>query len=431
MAGKVKLVPSWLKFDYKGLLLIILLLILLLILSLILAACSNPATPGTNGIGAVPANTPAATITPAPQSNAVPGSFPVYGSPECNKIAKETTPWPPLKVPSLADYVDALYFGGIEYMASYFNTRDTFEVGPEFGRVKYQESGYEVSPGWQCLEGVAAAIEPNTPVYSVKGYSPQFRLAVRSNEGLKLYEMFTRPGAKTGSDLWDIGGKTQYIGINTKEDGKTEITSIKEVAQVDRLVDAVLKAPITVTPGTTYMLRYFIAFHLKDGTVTQLAYTDAGELRSGSGVKLPQEVNKTIEETIKAVPPAVIASLTPTPKVQPGKAVNLAQDYQLDQASSILLKFARAGGREITDKAEIKRFAVSLDKAIPTLDSSLYPIVITEDVAAIIFKLSEDRWTILDYDRKAGILQLYANEEYNRVTISAPPEFIKLLNWPK
>ena len=55
-----------------------------------------------------------------------------------------------------------------------------------------------------------------------------------------IYEADTNPHAKKGADLLDIGGKVEYIGINSPLDGKTELASIKEESLVSSLVEMVL-----------------------------------------------------------------------------------------------------------------------------------------------------------------------------------------------
>ncbi len=89
--------------------------------------------------------------------------------------------------------------------------------------------------------------------------------------------------ARLGSDLLDIAGKVTYIGINSYQDGRTEIGKISSLAQVQRLVALVLAAPVDqqhVATETTTPI--FVDFHLRDGTQALRAfYAATGELDFG------------------------------------------------------------------------------------------------------------------------------------------------------
>jgi hypothetical protein len=106
------------------------------------------------------------------------------------------------------------------------------------------------------------------------GYNPKFRLAVHSgpDSGIALYEAFANPRAREGRDLLDIAGKVKYIGVNSEVDGTTELTAIRESKQVDSLVSLVMSAPIEQTSTADDGDRYFIMFHLNDGTTVSRAY---------------------------------------------------------------------------------------------------------------------------------------------------------------
>ena len=47
-----------------------------------------------------------------------------------------------------------------------------------------------------------------------------------------------------GVDLLDIGGKVTYIGVNSEQDGVTELGAIKGKTQVSALINMVLQAPV-------------------------------------------------------------------------------------------------------------------------------------------------------------------------------------------
>ena len=213
---------------------------------------------------------------------------------------------------SHVDWIDLVQFNGIQYIAvggymgSYFEGADArglveADLGPEFARVKNKLAATHLVVPQCCRDGDAAYLDAGTPVYIVKGYNPEFRLAAYRDDRLVLFEADTNPSAQTGADLLDIGGKVQYIGVNSSEDGVTELAAITDPEQVAVLVELVLGAPVDQTHLTQVSIQYFIAFHLRDGTITTRAYSpDSGEL--SRGIMLPEAFGTAVEQTLSAAP---------------------------------------------------------------------------------------------------------------------------------
>ena len=197
------------------------------------------------------------------------------------------------------DWVDFIRFGGITYSASPVPGRPLVanDLGPVFATVKFKLDGNVQDPNYQSKDGDAAFLNPGTKVYTVKGYKPTFRLAAYRNGLIELYESDTNPHAKVGADLLDIGGKVLYIGINSEQDGKTELAAIKDSKQVADLVTMVLKAPVNQNYRSQGSSQYFIAFHLQDGTSVIRAYwPDSGEL--SRGILLPTAFGAAIKQAL-------------------------------------------------------------------------------------------------------------------------------------
>ncbi len=103
--------------------------------------------------------------------------------------------------------------------------------------------------------------------------------------------------AKIGADLLDIGGKVNYIGVNSNQDGTTELAAIKNPKQVAQLVAMVLSAPVDQTRVSQGGPQYFLAFHLKDGTVVIRAYwLNSGEL--ARGILLPKAFGSVVAHAL-------------------------------------------------------------------------------------------------------------------------------------
>lgn len=201
---------------------------------------------------------------------------------------------------TVIDWVNFVRFGGITYVAVAIRPGRALaqsDLGPVFAIVKFKLDGNVHDPGYQTKDGDAAFLDAGSKVYTVKGYSPTFRLAAQQNNGLTLYEADTNPQARKGGNLLDIDGKVRYIGIVSEQDGITELGAIKDRGQVARLVGEILQAPVDQhRQGGD--LRYLLVFHLLDGTVVERTYwPDTGIL--ARGILLPA----AFEQAIKAALP--------------------------------------------------------------------------------------------------------------------------------
>ena len=199
-------------------------------------------------------------------------------------------------------WVDFVQFGGITYVRLHPDREPPMEegdLGPEFARVAFKYEGNVFDPSYQTnngKDGDAGYLDPGTPVFAVKGYKPEFLLAARSVGELVLYVSDTNPSARTGADLLDIGGKVRYVGVNSPVDG-SELAAIRDPSQVETLVAMVLVAPVDQTRRDQDGPRYFIAFHLDDGTTLVRAHRlESGEL--SRGIMLPREFRNAIEEAL-------------------------------------------------------------------------------------------------------------------------------------
>jgi hypothetical protein len=167
-----------------------------------------------------------------------------------------------------------------------------------FATVRFKLDGNVHDPGYHAKDGDAAFLNAGTRVYLVKGYSTTFRLVASSNNSLLLFEADTNPNAKKGADLLDLAGKVQYIGVNSEQDGTTELAAIKDPKQVTNLVSMVLGAPVDQNHASKGGTRYFLVFHLKDGTaVTRAYFLDTGEL--ARGILLPKAFGFAVEQALK------------------------------------------------------------------------------------------------------------------------------------
>ena len=148
-------------------------------------------------------------------------------------------------------WVPMVKFDGIHYVRRWYlvgkftradiDDLTTEHLGPELFRVAFRGDGYAGS-GYRHQDGDATFLNPGTPVYTVKGYSPKFRLATLEQGRPTLYEADTNPLARTGEDLLDIRGKVTAIDILNDDDENTLLATIDDGPTIARFVDKVLEA---------------------------------------------------------------------------------------------------------------------------------------------------------------------------------------------
>jgi hypothetical protein len=198
------------------------------------------------------------------------------------------------------DWVNFIRFNGITYLATSMHPQDGLSasrLGPVFDTVKFKLDGNVHDPNYQMKDGDSAYLDAGTQVYTIKGYKPKFRLAAHFAGHIQLYEVDTNPQAHTGADLLDIGGKVLFIGINSEQDGLTQLGAIKDSREVASLVNMILASPVNANRVGQGALRYFVDFHLLDGTSVIRAYwPDSGILQRG--IVLPKAFADAVQQAV-------------------------------------------------------------------------------------------------------------------------------------
>ncbi len=198
------------------------------------------------------------------------------------------------------DWVNFIRFNGITYLATSMHPQDGLSasrLGPVFDTVKFKLDGNVHDPNYRAKDGDSAFLEAGTQVFTVKGYKPTFRLAAHFAGHIQLYEVDTNPQAHTGADLLDIGGKVLFIGINSEQDGLTQLGAIKDSREVASLVNMILASPVNANRVGQGALRYFVDFHLLDGTSVIRAYwPDSGILQRG--IVLPKAFADAVQQAV-------------------------------------------------------------------------------------------------------------------------------------
>ena len=147
------------------------------------------------------------------------------------------------------------------------------------------------------LNGDAEGFEAGTPVYILDDYAPSFRLVVKEDSEILIFQAHLNPHAVKAGDVMDIGGRVKRISIHDPNKYK-EIASITDQEQIEKLVALFLEAPysneVLMNPGTKAVT---IRFYLADGTETGgFLWLDSGVY--GSFIQLPEEFCNSIRNII-------------------------------------------------------------------------------------------------------------------------------------
>jgi hypothetical protein len=201
---------------------------------------------------------------------------------------------------AVIDWVDFVVIGEVHY-----NSQDAYgyeltkaDLGPEITRTRCMMSDRVSDPEYQIQDGDAGYLPPGTPIYELKGYDPSFRVVARSDGELRIYESDSDPDAAHGSDIMDLAGKVDYIGVNSVRDGRTELAAIRDPEEVRSLVEMVLGSPVDQDrfPADNEMDdQVFVAFHLDDGSITARAFYPTSRILA-RGIIVPQEFSDAIVE---------------------------------------------------------------------------------------------------------------------------------------
>lgn len=202
------------------------------------------------------------------------------------------------------DWVDFVKLRGVTYTADYRQEATLTEenLGPVFGSVRYRVSGNVTDPEYRTKEGDATFLEKGTPVYTVKGYDPRFRVAARRDRRIILYEVDVNPRARVGANLFDLEGKVASIRIGDLKEDRM-LAEIRDPGQVKALVAETLKAPaLPEKEGSRRRQgdQYFITFIHANGTTSRRAFwPETGLLAAGYGLQMPHPFTSAILQSLQ------------------------------------------------------------------------------------------------------------------------------------
>lgn len=187
------------------------------------------------------------------------------------------------------------------YQSDNYMNNDEFKnitLGKVFTKVKHKIADEVFDTNYKIKDGDAAFHKAGTKIYSVVGYDTNFRLSIDTDNGIRLYEVDNNPNASLGIDILDITDKVDYITLNPELDEKTVIATIDNETDVVNITNIILNSPIVDKINITSDNRYFLDFHLIDGTkVTRCYWIDDGILVPN--ILLPSEIKDIITPFIE------------------------------------------------------------------------------------------------------------------------------------
>ncbi|MTI48092.1 hypothetical protein [Sporosalibacterium faouarense] len=197
------------------------------------------------------------------------------------------------------DWVNFIKLNGIQYVDTNFSV-DNEKLGPKIDEVNFKLSGNISDTNYEIKDGDAAYLEKGTPIYSINGYNSTFRIAVKDKDQVIVYQVFSNPNAKVGSDIADIFDKVDFIRINNSENGEV-IATITEEKTVKDITDMLLNSPVEISSDRQAEKLYLVAFYLKDGSEFKGAYSLENNQFTSVYMKfmLPPDFQIAIEEEIK------------------------------------------------------------------------------------------------------------------------------------
>jgi hypothetical protein len=204
-------------------------------------------------------------------------------------------------------------------MYTYGRDATPSDLGPEYGRVtcnivdlyvfapkSFEPTAESDEAMKRCLEreGGASSMDIGTPVYTMRGYRPDYRLVARVGDRWIIFYSTENPRARVGADMLDLEKKVARITLSLDSSARARnqwsSKNVENASQVENITRMMLTAPIMKQPSMTAgasRFRYWITLWFKDGTAQGLAYfPDSGWLNPG--IQMPQEFRRLVEEQL-------------------------------------------------------------------------------------------------------------------------------------
>ena len=192
-------------------------------------------------------------------------------------------PPPDAKGNASIGWVDSVVVDGVMlHAATPGGTVSPDAVGEVVATVACRIADTVSNPDFRPREGDATFLPAGAELREIVGSRPRLRLAALRDGGWHVYEAYDVPGARTGEDLLDLRGKVRRVHLVEGERGTDVLTTVGDPAAAQRLVDAVLSAPVLSSDAASARIGgeapLFVRFDLVDGTSVQRAWHREAEV---------------------------------------------------------------------------------------------------------------------------------------------------------
>ena len=198
------------------------------------------------------------------------------------------------------DYADYIKFNDIGYFSQEHlkeNDASKLKTGKQIGEVSFSINE-RACEDYRPKNGDATFLPIGTPIYEIQGYKPSFRIIANG----KLFQVVESPKAKKVVDMYDIKDRVTKITIVRDTDHDERVIDAKYVGGITSLY---LDHPIIGEANiykkgvpTTVFLRFYLTFHLNDGTTIGTMYKTESEILS-PGIIVNPELSKILHDIIK------------------------------------------------------------------------------------------------------------------------------------
>lgn len=190
--------------------------------------------------------------------------------------ARAAAPCPPPDAEGDAqiDWVPFVKVDGLMYTSLQSATENTVPeaaLGDLVAAVTCRISDTVGNPDFRPRDGDASYLPVGTELRAFADADPRMRLAVREDGAWRVYEATDIPDARSGAELLDLAGGVTKVELLDGDTATTVLGAVTEAADVARLVDAVLAAPVSSPDDEEFgnEAPVFVRFTLADGTYVQ------------------------------------------------------------------------------------------------------------------------------------------------------------------
>jgi|GEM_PF-7036921 len=143
-------------------------------------------------------------------------------------------------------WADEIRIHGMTYVSAGNTFIAGTDTGPQYATVTHRLEGNVHDPNYQLRDGDAAYIDGGTPIYSVKGYQPSYRIAAISYQKMHYYDVATSSSPARGQDIFEMtSANISTIQVVSSSQSSLIVKEITATDQITLLVSDLLASSQT------------------------------------------------------------------------------------------------------------------------------------------------------------------------------------------